>query len=97
MQLRLIREPRAVFENTKAIPLDTRVAQLDNAFWYNLSNNDWNAVKITNDDWEIVDNPPILFKRFRHQNYQFMPSKEGDIKRIMKYINLQDNHTLFLC
>ena len=96
-QAKEVLKARAVFENTKAIPLDTRVAQLDNAFWYNLSNDDWNAVKITNDGWEIVDNPPIMFKRFRHQNCQFKPSTEGDIRRVLKYINLQDNHTMFLC
>lgn len=96
-QAKEVLKARAVFENTKAIPLDTRVAQFDSAFWYNLSNDKWNAVKITNDGWEIVDNPPILFKRFRHQNCQFKPSTEGDIKRVLKYINLQENHTLFLC
>lgn len=96
-QAKEVLKARAVFENTKAIPLDTRVAELDNAFWYNLSNNDWQAIKITADGWEIEDNPPILFKRFRHQNGQCLPSKDGDIRRILKYINLQENHTLFLC
>lgn len=96
-QAKEVLKAKAVFENTKAIPLDTRVAQSDNAFWYNLSNDDWNAVKITNDGWEIIDNPPILFKRFRHQKSQLPPSKDGDIRRILKYINLQDNHTMFLC
>lgn len=96
-QAKEVLKARAVFENTKAIPLDTRVAELDNAFWYNLSNNDWQAIKITADGWEIEDNPPILFKRFRHQNSQCLPSKDGDIRRILKYINLQENHTLFLC
>lgn len=96
-QAKEVLKARAVFENTKVIPLDTRVAELDNAFWYNLSNNDWQAVKITADGWKIEDNPPILFKRFRHQNSQYQPSKDGDIKRILKYINLQENYTLFLC
>ena len=88
---------RAIFENTKVIELYTRVAQLNSAFWYDLSNDHWEAVKITNDGWEIIEKPPILFKRFRHQNCQYLPSKDGDIRRILKYINLQGNHTLFLC
>jgi len=96
-QAKEVLKARAVFENTKAIPLETRVAQLDNAFWYNLSNDDWNAVKITKDGWEIVDNPPILFRRHRHQKCQYQPSKNGDIRKILNYINLQDNHTMFLC
>lgn len=88
---------KAIFESENAIPLETRVAQFDNALWYNLSNSDWSAVKITNDGWKIVDNPPILFKRYRHQNCQFEPSTEGDIRRILQYINLQGDHTMFLC
>lgn len=88
---------KAIFESENAIPLETRVAQFDSALWYNLSNSDWSAVKITNDGWKIVDNPPILFKRYRHQNCQFEPSTDGDIKRVLKYINLQENHTMFLC
>ena len=96
-QAKEVLKAKAVFENTKAIPLDTRVMQSDNAFWYNLSNDNWSAVKITNEGWKTVDNPPILFRRFRHQNSQVHPSAEGDIKCILKYINLQENHTLFLC
>lgn len=96
-QAKEVLKSQAIFDNKKAIPLDIRVAQLDNAFWYNLSNDDWNAVKITNDGWEVVDNPPILFKRFRHQKYQCQPNHDGDIRRILKYINLQENHTMFLC
>lgn len=96
-QAKEVLKAKAVFENTKAIPLDTRVMQSDNAFWYNLSNDNWSAVKITNEGWTTVDNPPILFRRFRHQNSQVHPSADGDIKRILKYINLQENHTLFLC
>lgn len=87
---------KALFDNEE-ISLDTRMAEYDNAFWYDLSDNDWKAVKIAEDGWQIVDNPPILFKRFNHQKTQFPPSKNGDIKRLLRYINLKDNHTLFLC
>lgn len=96
-QAKEVLKARAVFGNTKAIPLETRVAQSDNAFWYSLSNDNWEAVKVADSGWEIIENPPILFKRFRHQECQPHPNKHGDINRIFKYINLQENHTLFLC
>lgn len=87
---------KALFEN-EGISLNTRVAQFDTGFWYDLSDSDWKTVKITENDWNIVENPPILFKRYNHQKPQFPPSKDGDIKRLLRYINLRDNHTLFLC
>ena len=98
LQAQDILKATAVFGNAKAISLETRVAQSDNVFWYDLCNDNWEAIKIKEDGWKIVDNPPILFKRFRHQKCQHKPNKDGDIKRILKYINIQEEyHTLFLC
>lgn len=96
-QAKEVLKSKAIYENEIDVPLETRVAKCDDAIWYDLVNDKWEAVKITTDGWELMDNPPILFRRFRHQNSQVHPSAEGDIKRILKYINLQENHTLFLC
>lgn len=96
-QAKEVLKSKAIYENEIDVPLETRAAKCDDAIWYDLVNDKWEAVKITADGWELMDNPPILFRRFRHQNSQVHPSAEGDIKRILKYINLQENHTLFLC
>lgn len=96
-QAKEVLKSKAIYENEIDVPLETRAAKCDDAIWYDLVNDKWEAVKITTDGWELMDNPPILFRRFRHQNSQVHPSAEGDIKRILKYINLQENHTLFLC
>jgi hypothetical protein len=47
--------------------LHTRCAWHEGAIWVDLSNDKWQAVKITPQGWEVVDNPPILFRRFPHQ------------------------------
>lgn len=96
-QAKEVLKAKAIYENEIDVPLETRVAKCDNAIWYDLVNDKWEAVKITAVGWELMDNPPILFRRFRHQNSQVHPRAEGNIKRILKYINLQENHTLFLC
>lgn len=88
---------KAIFDNEKAIPLSTRVAKTENVFWYNLSNPKWQAVKITADCWEVEDNPPILFNRYRHQKSQVAPKSSGDINKIFDYLNIKEYHTLFLC
>lgn len=88
---------KAKFENRKDIHLFNRVAEYDNAIWYDLSNETWQAVKVTCEGWRVVDNPPTLFKRFRHQKPQVLPQAEGDIQRIFKYINLKENSMLFQC
>lgn len=88
---------KACFENKKATPLYERVAKKDNDFWYDLTNNDWQAVKITAESWTIEDNPPIIFRRYRHQVSQAHPSTNGDISKLFKYINITQRKTLFLC
>lgn len=88
---------KARFDSKNAVSLGTRVVKSEHAFWYSLSNADWQAVKITADGWEIVNDPPIMFKRYRHQHSQCQPQKGGDVRRILKYVNLKSMDTLFLC
>lgn len=88
---------QALFGNEKDYKLYTRVARYNNAILYSLSNRNCEAIEITKDGWKIINNTPILFKQFRHQKEQLNPKENGDIRRILKYINLQENHTLFLC
>lgn len=87
----------AMYDYDKAIPLSNRVAKSYNAFWYSLSNSQWQAVKITADGWKVEDKPPILFMRYRHQKQQCIPKSNGNIKKIFDYLNIKENQTLFLC
>lgn len=73
-----------------------RVALHDSAFWYDLTNPVWQAVKVTADGWEVNSSPPILFNRYRHQNEQVLPQHNGDISRIFQYVNVKEFRTLFL-
>ena len=88
---------KVLFDNPHPVKLSTRVAEHDGAYWYDLTNRTRQAVKITGRGWEIVDNPPLIFERHNHQAPQATPVKDGDIRKILKYINLKDNTTLFLC
>lgn len=88
---------RALFDNEQAVTLSNRVAKYDNAFWYSLSNSKWQAVKITDEGWRIEENPPTMFIQYRHQKPQVEPVDSGDVSRILKYINIKENKTLFLC
>ena len=66
--------------------------------FYDLSDERWQVVKITKDGWDIVSNPPILFRRYGHQKPQVLPSENGDIKLLLPFLNLQgeDDKILFL-
>ena len=88
---------KAFFDSGESISLYERVAKKGNDFWYDLTNNDWQAVKITAEGWRIENNPPLLFRRYRHQKPQTCPSVNGDILKLLKFINIKKRKTLFLC
>jgi len=83
-------EAKAVFDGPE-IKLNLRIAaEHDSTIWYDLANNDWQAVKITPDGWEVVDNPPILFRRFKNTAAQVLPQPGGSLELLKKYVNLQN-------
>lgn len=76
--------------------LHLRVAEHGGAFWYDLCNKEWQAVKITPGKWELVSNPPILFRRFNNQAAQVLPLQwDSDINCIDGFLSLSGD-LLFL-
>jgi len=89
-------EAKARFEGPEHT-LHNRVALHDGAIWYDLSDPDWKAVRVSPDGWEIVSRPPILFRRHAHQRPQVVPVAGGDLHRLLALVNLQDlRHRLLL-
>lgn len=82
-------EARAYFEGDRH-ELHNRVTWYDGAIWYDLGN--WKAVKITKEEWEIVDEPPILFRRYSHQKPQAIPQNCDikDIEKIFDFVNIKN-------
>ncbi len=89
-------EGKACFEGSE-IKLHDRVAWHGNEIFYDLTNSKWQIVKIAKEGWEIVDNPPTIFKRYPHHKEQVTPSKNGDVKLFLNYINVANpEHQLLL-
>lgn len=88
-------EARAVFDG-ECYPLNLRVAEKDGAVWYDLANEAWQAVKITPDGWQVVDNPPILFRRYSHMAPQVMPERGGSMESLLDFVNVKDDDAKIL-
>lgn len=86
----------AKFGNTPCVKLNNRLAEHGNCFWYDLTRNTYNAVKISKDGWSVESSSPKLFYRYRHQAEQVIPKTDGDINNIFKYINLKNHRVLFI-
>lgn len=66
--------------------LYNRVALEDDTLWYDLKDGEDQAVKVTENGWEITQAPSI-FKRFRHQKEQVKPEEPVEIDRIFEVLN----------
>lgn len=89
-------EGKAKFVGEKR-KLGNRVALENGILWYDLTNKDWQAVKISDKKWELINNPPILFKRYTHHHPQVIPVNNGDAELILNYVNIVDEkHRLLL-
>lgn len=82
-------EAKAVFDGPE-IKLSLRVAEHEGCIYYDLADDKWRAVKIYPGGWEIVDDPPILFRRYKNTAPQVLPQNGGKLDLLKKYVNLRD-------
>src|SRR3989344_3187123 len=78
---------KAAFDG-REYKLHNRVAEPDGALWYDLGDQKWRAVRITAEGWNIVDDAPILFRRYRHQQTQPDPVAGGGIKDVLRFVDV---------
>lgn len=76
-----------------------------NGIWLDMTDKNWRAIHVTEEGWSIVDNPPILFKRFKHQKplpEPITPEKGKEIqtvKKLLNFLNLRtrNDKIMYLC
>ena len=75
----------------KQYALHNRVAPAEDGFWIDMADNKWRAIKIDAQGWRIVNEPPILFKRYSHQLPLPEPTDGGDPWRLLSYFNVKND------
>lgn len=77
----------ALYSGAGEISLEPRVHKIGNVIWYDLGRE---AVKITKSGWKVVNEPPVLFRRYSHQKRQVVPVEGGNIQDFHKLVNIKD-------
>jgi hypothetical protein len=67
--------------------LEVRSVHNEEGLWYDLGGS---AVHVTPEQWEVTEQPPIIFRRFLHQKPQVVPRRGGDLRALLKYVNITD-------
>ncbi len=88
-------ESKACFDGQQYI-LQNRLALHNGELWYDLTNEKWQAIKVNKEGWKTENNVPILFNRYPHNQAQVIPQTNGDIRSILKYINISDHEQQLL-
>lgn len=84
-----ILEGRACFQGER-IALENRATCQGETIWYDLSNEEWSAVRITKEGWTIEAAPPVLFRRQMHQQPQVQPVSGGKMEEVLEFFNLAE-------
>ena len=74
--------------------LSVRVARQGETIWYDLG--DWRAVLVNSKGWQVVTDPPILFRYYPHQVVQVEPLAGGNLEDFLGLVNVVDQHSRIL-
>lgn len=69
-------------------PLHTRYAWHEDSIWVDLDGS--RAIKIDGTGWDIVDEPPVLFRQFPHQCALPIPLQGGNPTKLLDLLNISD-------
>ncbi len=78
------------------IKLYNRVAKSDGEFLYDLTNENWQVIRINSQQWVVEDNFPPIFTRHAHQKEQVYPVKGGDVWVLFKFLKVPEGKKLLL-
>lgn len=85
-------EARAQFDAPEAT-VHVRVAEHDGAVYIDLTDTNWQAVKVTPNGWRVVTDPPVRFVRSRGMQPLPVPIRGGTIEELRPFINAADDET----
>jgi hypothetical protein len=80
---------RARFEGAE-IPVYTRIAPLGDAIYLDLCNDKWEAIEITDAGWDVVDRPPVKFRRTNGMLPLPYPQHGASIDALRPHVNVLD-------
>ncbi len=88
----------AIFEGAM-YELNNRVAWHNDAIYYDLSDKKCSSIKISESGYKLVQDTPILFRRYSHQLSQPVPVSGVDLMDYLKFFNVKNESDgiLLLC
>ena len=77
---------RALYESPERL-IFTRIAEQDGRVYIDLANDSWEAIEITKNDWRIIQDVPVRFRRARGMLPLPYPKRGGNINQLEPFLN----------
>ncbi len=72
------------------VEVHNRIARIGDEIFIETQNNNGEIIKITSTDWSIIQNSPVIFKRFTHQESLPIPTKGGSIDDLFSIFSIKN-------
>ncbi|AXI02604.1 hypothetical protein [Aquirhabdus parva] len=87
---------RAKFDGDQ-VSVNCRTAKHDGAYWLDLCNDTWQAVKISAQGWQVIDQPSVLFTRSSSMRQLPMPTAgAGNLNALWAVANIPESERLLI-
>src|SRR5215831_6062046 len=73
-----------------------RVADDNDETYIDLCDHDWNAIRVTQVSWQVVQSPPVRFRRARGMRELPFPESGTPITELRRFLNLRDDNDFVL-
>ena len=73
-----------------------RVAGNDDRIYLDLCDSQWRAIEITSNDWKVISDPPVRFRRPRGVLPLPVPTRGGSLKQLRPFLNISTDDEFVL-
>jgi hypothetical protein len=88
-------EAQAHFDGEE-MPVHVRVAGLGGYIYLDLCDAKWRAIEISASGWEVVENPPVRFRRSSGMKPLPVPVTGGEIENLRPFLNITNDNDFVL-
>jgi len=83
-------EAKATFDG-KMLELSNRFAMREGVIYLDVADDKWRVIKVTAKGWEVLNKPPVLFRRYSHQQALPDPVKGGKLSDLHRHLAIKSD------
>ena len=83
-------EAKATFDGTM-LELSNRFAVRAGIIYIDIADESWRVIKVTAHGWELMDKPPVLFRRYSHQKALPIPVAGGKLTTLHDHLAIKSD------